>query len=414
MENGYSEGIKKEYRHYRTFLISTSAVILVFILVLFAFMGMRSSHMIEQSLLQQARAHVRTIVLTRKWSSDYGGVYVKKGPGMEPNPFLSAPELKCSGGVDMLLKPPAVMTKEISRLADSQDLLSFKITSMEPVNPDNAPDGFELEAFKAFDSGAVEFYRDEKFEGREFFRYMAPLIASEGCLNCHQGYEVGQTRGGLSVRMDVGHTRQAMKKDFMLILTLAIISALALLGAVLYFSDNLIEHINRSRRRIEELIITDELTGLHNRRHLLARSVEEFEQARRLGTGLGCVMFDLDHFKSVNDRFGHLAGDEALRRFAEFLHASIRAYDVLGRFGGEEFLVVLPATDFEETRNFAERMRERLDGMEIELATGQCLNITLSAGVTVMTAQDESVLDVVNRADEAMYRAKQSGRNRVM
>jgi len=116
LQNDYSEGLKKEYKHYRSFLISTSAVILIFILALFAFMGTRTKHLIEHGLLQQARAHLSTIVHTRQWNTNYGGVYVKKLPGMEPNPFLSSPELKCAEGLTLTLKPPAVMTKEISVL----------------------------------------------------------------------------------------------------------------------------------------------------------------------------------------------------------------------------------------------------------------------------------------------------------
>jgi len=294
--------------------------------------------------------------------------------------------------------------------------LFFNITSKNPLNPDNLPDAFELEAINKFENGAKEFYREEMIGQKEYFRYMAPLVVNEGCLGCHagEGYSVGDYRGGISVSIDVGHTKGELKKNFFMTLALAVLSAAALLSAVLYFSGNLIEHINRSRLRIQELITMDDLTGVYNRRHLLTRFEEEFQQAQRLDSGLGCVMFDLDRFKEVNDKYGHLAGDEVLRRFAGFLHDSIRAYDVLGRFGGEEFLVALPATDHEETWNFAERMREQLENMDIELDSGRKLRITVSAGVTVMTGSDSSMLDIVNRADEAMYRAKRDGRNKVV
>jgi diguanylate cyclase (GGDEF)-like protein len=415
MDEDYGRNLTREHKHYKSFLTSTAIVVFIFILALFAGMGVRVKHLIEESLLQQARAHFRTILITRAWNSEYGGVYVEKLLGMKSNPYISEPDITTSDGRIFTIIPPAVMTKEISTFADTRDLYFFKITSIDPINPDNAPDDFEREALLTFQQGQKEFYGRELINNRLHFRYMAPLQVEESCVRCHldRDYQVGDVRGGISVNIDVQHNDEELKRNFAVILVLGVMSLLVLLSVVLYFTSNLIEHINSTRKRIEEMIITDELTGIPNRRHLLARFEQEFEKAIRLGTSLGCVMLDIDKFKRVNDKYGHLVGDEVLRRFAAFLVLEGRSYDVIGRLGGEEFLVVLPATDMDETRRFAERVRQHIEDLDIVLEDSRSLRVTVSAGVTVIEEDDSSIEDLLIRSDKAMYFAKSKGRNRV-
>lgn len=167
--------------------------------------------------------------------------------------------------------------------------------------------------------------------------------------------------------------------------------------------------LQRANERLAELALHDPLTGLYNRRGLFDLAQREFARARRTGRGLALAMFDLDHFKQVNDRHGHLAGDETLKRCAAALQGVARGSDLCGRFGGEEFLLVAPETDLEGVRVLAERVRDALR----DTPPGG-IPVTASAGVTVLGAGDATLDDAVKRADDALYEAKTGGRDRVV
>jgi diguanylate cyclase (GGDEF)-like protein len=157
----------------------------------------------------------------------------------------------------------------------------------------------------------------------------------------------------------------------------------------------------------------DQLTGLVNRGQILSVLEREIERATRSGTPLGIVMLDLDHFKEVNDQFGHLGGDEVLCGVAKRLQASVRPYDAVGRYGGEEFLIVLPGCDIEESAASAERIRERIEDQPLVLLKAQA-RVTASFGVSVfLPERDTNKRQMIGRADKALYLAKQRGRNRV-
>jgi diguanylate cyclase (GGDEF)-like protein len=164
--------------------------------------------------------------------------------------------------------------------------------------------------------------------------------------------------------------------------------------------------------RIQDLATRDELTGLANRRHL--QQLVELERTRGVRSGhVFCLaMIDLDHFKRINDAHGHPAGDRVLRNFAREALATIRGSDVLGRWGGEEFLMMLPDTRAALAKLGVERLRQRAEGMRID-SEGTLINFTLSAGVVEHLA-GEAVADTIARADRALYLAKQQGRNCVV
>ena len=164
-----------------------------------------------------------------------------------------------------------------------------------------------------------------------------------------------------------------------------------------------------ARRSIEELSRKDPLTGLSNRRRLDEVLLEEVARVRRHGAPLSVVMADLDHFKAINDAFGHAAGDQVLVAAAQAILAEARMTDVVGRYGGEEFLVVLPNTSLEGGRIIAERMRTGLRRLRVP---DRPEPITASFGVAEWVA-DDSEADLVARADEAQYHAKRTGRDRV-
>jgi diguanylate cyclase (GGDEF)-like protein/PAS domain S-box-containing protein len=168
----------------------------------------------------------------------------------------------------------------------------------------------------------------------------------------------------------------------------------------------------RTEERLRELATTDPLTGALNRRQLFELAEEEVRRAERYGRPLCFSMLDLDHFKAVNDRFGHAVGDEALRAVAASIRRSLRATDRLARHGGEEFVVMLPETPLSTARGAIERIRTSVEALRFE-AKGEPVSITVSAGV-VAWRSGESVDAVLDRADGALYEAKRAGRNRVV
>jgi len=155
----------------------------------------------------------------------------------------------------------------------------------------------------------------------------------------------------------------------------------------------------------------DFLTGLWNRAEILNFLRRELERSRRDRTPVGIVLADVDHFKNVNDRLGHDSGDSVLKAVAGYLTSSLRAYDGVGRYGGEEFLIIIPGCDLETTVRRANQIRELVASKPIALHTGTA-TVTLSMGVAVADASLD-VEDLVRRADVALYQAKHKGRNRV-
>jgi diguanylate cyclase (GGDEF)-like protein len=162
--------------------------------------------------------------------------------------------------------------------------------------------------------------------------------------------------------------------------------------------------------REQELARTDPLTGINNRRRLFESAEHEFEVAARYQHPLAVMMFDIDHFKKVNDIFGHAAGDQTLQIVTQIAKNELRTADVIGRYGGEEFIILLPMTNAEQAYALAERIREGVGALSLPTPKGN-ISITLSIGI-VEISPAESVEDVFRRADEAMYSAKQAGRNR--
>jgi diguanylate cyclase (GGDEF)-like protein len=171
--------------------------------------------------------------------------------------------------------------------------------------------------------------------------------------------------------------------------------------------------LRRMNAQLEELALTDALTGLMNRRAFGDLAGREIALCRRENRSLALILLDIDRFKSINDRYGHPCGDIVLQRVAAVLTRVIRAGDTAVRHGGEEFVVVLPATDKEGAVNLAERIRNSLQAEAIR-AGEEILHVTASLGVAVMGEADENLGQILRRADEAMYAAKAAGRNRVI
>jgi len=181
-------------------------------------------------------------------------------------------------------------------------------------------------------------------------------------------------------------------------------------GVVTVFRD--ISDRKEAERKLKRLATTDSLTGLSNRRALLERLHEEQLLSKRLGHPSSLLMIDFDHFKQINDQYGHNVGDLVLQHFASLARSCLRETDSIGRLGGEEFAILLPGTDLDGAMQLAERLRHLLELTPTETADGQ-VPMTLSIGVTTLHASDTGSSELLSRADAALYQAKSGGRNRI-
>jgi diguanylate cyclase len=169
--------------------------------------------------------------------------------------------------------------------------------------------------------------------------------------------------------------------------------------------------VRRAERKLVELATQDSLTGLSNRRNLLALAEQEIARSRRSGEPIALILADIDHFKQINDRRGHEAGDQVICQAGTLLQRMCRAQDSVARWGGEEFLVLLPATRIEAAAALADRMCKAVAGTPVDLARDR-IAITFSFGVAELKP-GEPISDAIARADRALYQSKAQGRNRV-
>jgi diguanylate cyclase (GGDEF)-like protein len=173
----------------------------------------------------------------------------------------------------------------------------------------------------------------------------------------------------------------------------------------------MVARLRQGREELERLSRTDGLTELPNRRHLMETIEREILRAKRNRRPFTLLMIDVDHFKQFNDAFGHLAGDEVLKRLAGVLSGAIRTADYAGRFGGEEFTVLLPETPLDGALEVAERIRQR---MAEQTFGEEQPSVTLSIGMGECPTDGDSVDTIIECADAALYYAKETGRNRVV
>ncbi|MCF2945333.1 GGDEF domain-containing protein [Paenibacillus tarimensis] len=183
-------------------------------------------------------------------------------------------------------------------------------------------------------------------------------------------------------------------------------------GILVYIASNYIAESNRNHMLMKEQLERDFLTGLSNRRHFHTMFQGYLEKAVRNNQPLSFLMIDIDHFKSINDTYGHPVGDAVLQRLGKFLMESSRNEDLVSRMGGEEFSALLWNTSYEQATAIAERWRSQITHISMRMPSGKNITITVSIGVSSFPPHKEAVT-LLEEADKALYRAKQQGRNRV-
>jgi len=183
-------------------------------------------------------------------------------------------------------------------------------------------------------------------------------------------------------------------------------------GTIIIIED--ITERKKMENELETLATTDPLTGAKNRRSFLQLFEQEFAKSQRYGNTSALLILDIDHFKNINDTYGHDTGDKVLQRLVAEAHTTLRASDIFGRWGGEEFIVVLPESNIHQASTVAERLRTRLSTTEVATETDSLIKFTVSIGMTLVEGKYTLVDDVIKAADKALYIAKNQGRNRVV
>lgn len=409
----------KYFRDVKVFLVSLSLTVTLLLSAMFLLLHLSIRDLMLRSLQDEARSYAHQVILTRQWNAGHNGVFVEKRPGVDSNPFLKElgvdPDIRTADGRVLTLRNPAAMTREISELSRSGGGVSFRVVSLNHLNPDNRPDEFEREGLERFSQGAREPGQMLLAGDRPVFRYLVPLMTEESCLTCHrrQGYKKGDVRGGISITIPTESMAVRMRRAG-LELMLAAATTIGLIVAIVYFMTwKLVIGLAETQKKLKHIAVTDELTGLRNRRYIMEQLVREYQRAVRSGSALSLILLDIDHFKRINDTYGHAFGDVVLKAVSAAMQSSLRSYDLLGRIGGEEFLIASPGSTIEDARGLAERILERVRQESIRVGD-RTTSVTVSAGVTVLTPQDADAEALMSRADAGLYMAKQEGRDRVV
>ncbi|MSM40471.1 MAG: diguanylate cyclase [Geobacter sp.] len=408
------------FRNVKMFLISLCVIIALFLCGIFYLLYAKTTDLLSERMREQASTYADLLLHMKNWNYDYGGVYVEKGAGVESNRYLLGlgvnPDVHAEYGRVLTLRNHAIMMDEISRLSERNDGTRFRAVSRKPLSPGNVPDETEKTALRQFEQGSREFSRIEvDASGKPRFRYLLPLFVEASCMECHrsQGYHVGSVIGAISVSTPATQMMDEIGTNKKLVIAAAVLTITLLVGIVYFLTWRLVIKLDDAQKQLKKLASTDELTGLKNRRQIMQRLGEEFERSTRLDEPLCIIILDIDHFKRVNDTFGHPCGDQVLKQVALRISDSLRRYDSVGRIGGEEFMIVMPGAFLEDARTLAERQLHTIRNESF--SDGQnTFSLTVSAGVSMLTASDKHVTTLIKRADNALYAAKQNGRDQVM
>jgi diguanylate cyclase (GGDEF)-like protein len=230
----------------------------------------------------------------------------------------------------------------------------------------------------------------------------------------------GRVIGSFEVYMDVSRYRGEIRQIVSIAIVVIALIVFAVCGISFIFLRQITQKLKDAESTLERYAASDPLTGLHNRRHVFARARQELARLQRERgnehplAGMSVTLLDLDHFKKVNDAYGHLVGDEVLKETARRIQATTRVYDLVGRLGGEEFVIVHPDADYTQAKGIAGRVWEAIR-QEPYVIEGRKITVAASLGVaTLDPSVEKDITPALERADRALYNAKKEGRDRVM
>ena len=283
---------------------------------------------------------------------------------------------------------------------------------IDPIIKHYSTRGLNKTPFDVFHSEHI------KVQGKHFAVTYWPLY-DYYALSRNTGEQVGAILMWRDIEKDIAAFNRSLQSN----LLIAVVGFL-LLELLIYWTVRLVtgrleqevalrtRELNHANKRLAALAQTDELTGLYNRRHFTELLDQEVERCQRLRKPMSLAMADLDYFKSVNDEFGHPMGDHVLQIVAGILRRNCREYDVLGRYGGEEMVIIFPETELATAQHVCERLREEIAAVRITAPDGRAVPLSTSIGIAQLQAGDNAD-ELIDTADKALYQAKKEGRNRV-
>ena len=358
--------------------------------------------------------------MVRAWNAEHG-VYSPITETNQPNEYLKIPnrDISTTDGKQLTLINPAYMTRQLAEMMQDENDIRFHITSLNPLRPANKADDWETRALIAFTQGQSEFRQLADLNGKPFYRFMGALKVDEPCLKCHSqdGSKVGDIRGGISVSLPAAHVDDYINRRVeSLKRTHSLIAVFGLVALLLshWAQSKLNRRLSKAQGHLQ-LAYLDALTLLPNRRYYDAFLRKEWKRATRHHYPISMIMIDIDFFKAYNDNLGHVEGDQCLRQVARTLRLYFRrSGDLIARYGGEEFCVVA-ACDSVQIMKLAEILLMAVEGMKLPHPDSKVSSyVTISLGVaTLIPGEGLQAGDLLLHADEALYKAKQSGRNRV-
>ena len=401
-------------KHY-VLLIGTLLVVILAGMLTFEIYRIQGQY--QQLAVNVARSYTKTIVNLRSWNAEQGGFYVSTD-NVDPNPYLDDPlrDVETRQGEQLTKINPAYMTRLFGKVSERDTDVSFHMTSLNPINPQNTPDSWERGSLLSFEKGIASRWTIVSSNDKKFLRYIEPLPVTKNCLQCHaeQGYKVGDIRGGLSVNIPYRSFEAAEQEEirnttmlFIVFIVITIIIAM-LFGYKSIASEQMLKQYSK---KLKHLSHTDELTELYNRRYLMERLDNKINYAITFKEPLSLMILDLDDFKEINDTYGHFVGDKVLQTAARVMKDNVRSIDIVGRYGGDEFIILLPGLELSEAENIANRVKNAMRNTSIQHKT---ISITqnISVGVAQLSVDapyDEDLMNLlIQQADKQLYVEKEA------
>jgi len=362
--------------------------------------------------LLEAKSNWNKDASLRKWATLHGGLYVKIDKRTPPNPYMShikERDIETTTGLKLTLMNPAYMMSQMVGEFEKFYGVKGKITGKVQLNPKNVPDEWQDKVLSMFEQNTTqEFYEYQIIDSKEYLRYMKPVYMTKGCIKCHGhlGFKDGDLRGGISISVPMKpYLDSAIKIKESIFTTHILVWLIGLIA--IFISTRLFTKLLQDSE-------TDPLTKIPNRRSYKKFITREIKSYKRVKKDIALLMIDVDYFKRYNDNYGHADGDIVLRSIAKAISTSLpRDTDFVARFGGEEFVVVLPNTDADGSLTVAQRIHDNVKKLNIDHSYSSVSNkLTISIGIAMFKESMETEFDIFNCADEALYLAKKNGRNR--